>query len=342
MLYILLAILLLGVLIMLHEAGHFWAARRCGIEVQEFAVGMGPALWQHRSKLGTLFSWRLFPSGGYCAFYGEDEENEDPRAFNNQKLWKRAVTVACGPLMNLMIAFLVIVIYLSGWGVEELAPIVAAVEPNAAEAGLEVGDKLIAVDGVLTEDPAFISQAIATSNGKSVLLTVERAGASVDVPIVSFYDEAASRWRVGFTFGQVRTRIGLLQSIPFSLRYNAESATLIAKTLRDLVFHGEGVEEVTGPVGTVYVIQEVTRQGGFSMYLELMALISVNLGIVNLLPIPGLDGSRLLFLLVEAMRRKPVKRELEGAIHMAGFALLMGIMLLLTYRDIISIVTGVY
>ena len=123
-------------------------------------------------------------------------------------------------------------------------------------------------------------------------------------------------------------------SVPFSVQYNIESVKAILDALRNMLFKGQGVEDVTGPVGTVYVIQEVTQQGGFEVYLELLALISVNLGVMNLLPIPGLDGSRLLFLLVEAVRRKPVRRELEGAIHAAGFILLMGLMVLLTYKDI--------
>ena len=117
------------------------------------------------------------------------------------------------------------------------------------------------------------------------------------------------------------------------MQYNIESVKTILDALKNMVFRGKGVDDMTGPVGTIYVIQEVTRQGGFEVYLEMLALISVNLGVMNLLPIPGLDGSRLL--LVEAIRRKPVKRELEGAIHLAGFALLMGLMVLLTYKDII-------
>ena len=132
-------------------------------------------------------------------------------------------------------------------------------------------------------------------------------------------------------------KVSLLESIPFSVSYNVESVRLIGRTLKNLFFKGEGVSDVTGPVGTVYVIQEVTRSGGIDIYLELLALISVNLGVMNLLPIPGLDGSRLLFLLVEGVRRKPVRRELEGAIHGAGFILLMGLMLLLTYKDIMQI-----
>jgi regulator of sigma E protease len=175
------------------------------------------------------------------------------------------------------------------------------------------------------------------SEGETVTLRVERGGEEIEIPITPFYDEEVSRYRVGFTFAQERERVSLLQSIPFSVQYNAESVHLIGVTLKNLIFKGEGASEVTGPVGTVYVIQEVTQQGGVDIYLEMLALISVNLGMMNLLPIPGLDGSRILFLLVEGIRRKPIKRELEGAIHGAGLILLMALMVMLTYKDIMQI-----
>lgn len=335
--YVVLAILLLGVLIIAHEAGHFWAARACGIEVQEFAMGMGPLLAKWKSRRGTQFSIRLLPIGGFCQFYGEDEEADDPRAFNNQAVWKRMLTVASGPLMNFAVALLVIVLYMSALGLVTTVPRVGEVEPHAAEAGLMAGDTLLAVNGVDVTDVSTVLTEISGSAGENVTLHVRRGGEELDVVIAPFYDEEVARYRVGFTFAQERVRISLLQSIPFSVSYNVESVRLIVQTLKNLVFKGEGVSEVTGPVGTVYVIQEVTQQGGVDIYLELLALISVNLGVMNLLPIPGLDGSRLLFLLVEAVRRKPVKRELEGAIHGAGFILLMALMVALTYKDIMQI-----
>ena len=335
--YVVLAILLLGVLIIAHEAGHFWAARACGIEVQEFAMGMGPLLAKWKSRRGTQFSIRLLPIGGFCQFYGEDEEDSDPRAFNNQAVWKRMLTVASGPLMNFAVALLVIVLYMSALGLEMTVPRVGEVEPHAAEAGLMAGDTLLAVNGVDVTDVSTVLTEISGSAGENVTLHVRRGGEELDVVIAPFYDEEVARYRVGFTFAQERVRISLLQSIPFSVSYNVESVRLIVQTLKNLVFKGEGVSDVTGPVGTVYVIQEVTQQGGIDIYLELLALISVNLGVMNLLPIPGLDGSRLLFLLVEAVRRKPVKRELEGAIHGAGFILLMALMVALTYKDIMQI-----
>ena len=338
--HVLLALLMLGVLIMVHEAGHYFAARACGIDVQEFAMGMGPAIFSRTGKNGTKFSLRALPIGGFCQFYGEDEDTKDGQGFNDNPVWKRAVTVASGPAMNFLLAILIIVIYLSAWGLPTVVPRVAELEENAQLAGLMVGDELLYVNGVEILDTATVTSEIAKANGGDVTLTVQRGGETVDVVITPFYDEEAGRFRVGFTFAQERMRVSILESLPFSVSYNLESATLIVDTLKNLVFKGQGVSDITGPVGTVYVIQEVTQQGGMDIFLELAAMISVNLGVMNLLPIPGLDGSRLLFLLVEGVRRKPVKRELEGAIHFAGFCLLMALMVVLVFKDVNSIMSG--
>ena len=337
--YVLLALLLLGVLIIAHEAGHFWAARAVGIEVQEFAMGMGPLLAKWKSRRGTQFSVRLLPIGGFCQFYGEDEEKDDPRAFNNQAVWKRMLTVLSGPLMNFAVALLVIVLYLSALGLMSVVSRVDSVEPNAAQAGLMPGDWLLAVNGVDIENAQEALGAIAGCEGRDVTLSVAQGSRDDvrEITITPFYDEEVGRYRLGFSFAQERMRMSLLESIPLSVRYNVESVSMIVRTLKNLIFKGEGMNEVTGPVGTVYVIQEVTQQGGIDIYLELLALISVNLGVMNLLPIPGLDGSRALFLLVEGVRRKPINRNLEGGIHAAGFLLLMGLMLVLTYKDIMQI-----
>ena len=335
--YVLLALLLLGLLITAHEAGHFLAARACGIEVEEFSMGMGPKLLQRRSRRGTLITLRLLPIGGFCQFYGEDTAVGDKRGFNDQPIWKRALTVASGPLMNFAVAFLVIVIYMSAMGLSTVVPRVAEVEENAAMAGLQVGYVLVTVNGVTIESTADVTREISASGGAPVTLGIERGGEPMELTISPFYDEEAGRYRVGFTFDRDRVRVSLLESIPFSVQYNVECVKTIIDALRNMLFHGEGVEDVTGPVGTVYVIQEVTQQGGIDVYLELIALISVNLGVMNLLPIPGLDGSRLLFMLVEAVRRKPISREVEGKIHFAGFCLLMALMLVLTYKDIMQI-----
>lgn len=335
--YVLLALLLLGMLIMAHEAGHYLAARASGIEVQEFAMGMGPCLLKWKNRNGTQFSLRVFPIGGYCQFFGEDQDLSDPRAFNNQNVWKRFLTVISGPAMNFVVAFLVIVLYLSAIGLYDTIPAVYSVEEHAAQAGLMAGDEIVYVNGQVVKDSSLIIDVVSKSEGSPVTLTVLRGGEEKDVVITPFYDEEAQRYRVGFTFDQARRRIPISTSIPFSASYNFESATLILDTLRNLVTTGEGADELTGPVGTVYVIQEVTREGGLDIYMQMISVISMNLGVINLLPLPGLDGSRLLFLAYEAIRRKPVKREIEGGIHFAGLILLLGLMVVLTYKDIVQI-----
>lgn len=333
--YVFLAILLLGILIIAHEFGHFIAARLCGIDVVEFSMGMGPLLLKKKDRKGTQFSVRLLPIGGYCQFRGEDEEGDDPRAFGRQKVWKRFVTVLSGPAMNFLIAVLVIVVYLSAMGIQTIVPKAAQLEENAMQAGMMIGDEIIAVNGDAVTDTNMIAEAIGASGGNPVEIAVRRGGQELTLMIEPFYDEAENRYRIGITFDQERQRISLLESVPFSISYNIESVKMIVDTLRNLIFKGEGADQVTGVVGTVYVIQDVTRQGGIDIYLSLLAMISVNLGVMNLLPIPGLDGSRLLFLAVEAVRRKPVKPEIEGAIHAAGFVLLMALTVLLTYQDVL-------
>ena len=337
--YVFLALLLLGVLIMAHEAGHFLAARACGIEVQEFAMGMGPLLCKWKNKLGTQFSLRALPIGGFCQFFGEDEDVNDPRAFNNQSVWKRLATVVSGPAMNFIVAFVVIVLYMSLIGLPATVPRVDEVEDHAAKAGLMAGDTLLFVNEIPADSVDAVLAEIMGSEGETVTLHVDRGGEEIEIPITPFYDEEVARYRVGFTFAQERVRVSLLQSIPFSVTYNAESVRLIGVTLKNLLFKGEGVSDVTGPVGTVYVIQEVTQQGGVDIYLELLALISVNLGLMNLLPFPGLDGCRLIFLIVEAVRGKPVPPEKEGMVHAAGMVLLLGLMAVIMYNDIVRIVT---
>ena len=166
MIYIIAAILIFGVLIAVHELGHFLAAKACGVRVNEFAIGMGPALLK-KTKGDTQYSLRLLPIGGYCQFYGEDEEKNDPRAFNNQPVWKRAITVFSGPLMNFVIAFLVIALFMSAIGVNAVVPKVAQVEETAQAAGLQIGDEITAVNGETVATSDAIAKAISASGGEA-------------------------------------------------------------------------------------------------------------------------------------------------------------------------------
>lgn len=338
LLYVLLALLMLGVLITLHEFGHFIASRLTGIEVMEFSAGMGPLICQKKSKKGTMFSLRAIPVGGYCRYYDE-EDGEPDFDYSKKPVWKRAVATASGPLMNFLAAFLIVVLFLSVLGQQMITNQVGHVEENmpAQEAGLLEGDTIVAVGDTRTENTNEISALIAQSGYEPVSITVLRDGKELTFTMEPKYDAEASRYRVGVEYRIVRYRMALRESIPASFQWNVNVIRTMCETLVGLFTRGEGVDELSGPVGTVYVIQEATRQGGIDMYLLLAAMISANLGFMNLLPIPGLDGSRLIFLLIEAIRRKPVDRRIEGTVYMIGFAFLIGLMLLLTFQDVTRI-----
>lgn len=337
--YVILALVMLSALIVAHELGHFLAARACGIPVREFSVGMGPLLLSRRDKKGTQFSLRALPVGGYCMF-NEGDRAQEGRPFAAEPLARRLLTIASGPLMNFAAAFFVVVLFVSGLGLQTVVPEIAEVEEHAREAGLLPGDVLLEAGGKPVSVTDDVVAAISAAGGQAVELVVERGGERVALNVVPFYDEELGRYRAGFSFAVKRVRVGLLESLPFSARYCVSSVRAIIDALGGLFSRGEGVEDVTGIVGTVYVIQSATRAGGIDMFLELLAMISVNLGVMNLLPIPGLDGSKLLFLLAEAVRGKPLSEKLEGTLTMAGFALLFTLMIVLTYKDLTQILTG--
>ncbi len=348
--YVLLALLMISVLVMMHEFGHFLAARACGIAVREFSIGMGPLLLKRKGKQGTQFSLRLLPVGGYCMFYGEDDEedkrptelDEAHRPFAQERVFKRMITIASGPLMNFLVAFVVVVIYVSVIGLQTVVPRVGELEENARAAGLMVGDEILAVNDQAVTGSQDVTNAINEAAGAEVIFTVLRDGQQLELPMTPFFDEEEQRYRVGFSFSIDRMRMPFLQSIPFSAQYCISSVGAVIDALGDIFTKGEGIDEMTGIVGTVYVIQDATRAGGFDMFIELLAVISVNLGVMNLLPIPGLDGSKLIFLIVEAVRGKPLSPKLESVLTIAGLVLIFGLMIALTYKDLTQILSGTF
>lgn len=336
--YVLLALLMLGALIVAHELGHYLMARRCGIAVKEFSVGMGPLLLSRKREGKAQLSLRALPVGGYCMFYGEEDGGE--RAFARQSAVRRAAAVAGGPLMNFALALAVVVVYVCLLGVQTAVPRVAEVEENAAAAGLQIGDELLLVDGREIETTEDVVSAIAAAQGARVTFTVLRGGEERQIALAPFYDEALGRYRVGFTFATQRERVPLWRGVPFAASYCVQSVGAILDVLGGILTTGRGTENMTGLVGTVYVIQDATRSGGLDMFLELLAMISVNLGVMNLLPIPGLDGSKLIFLAAEGVLRKPLPERVESALTLAGLALIFALMIALTYKDVTRLLMG--
>lgn len=349
-LYVLLAILLLGILIMVHEFGHFAVARLCGIAVKEFSLGFGPVIWQHKSKKSdTTFSIRPIPMGGYCMFYGDtyDDPNgstkDDPRNYNKAPVWKRMLSVLAGPGMNFVLAFVVAIALMGVYGAVATTPVVQEVEAGmpAAEAGLQAGDIFVRVNQTEVENGTVqdVSNAIgADASSAPVEITVLRDGQEQTFTLTPRYDSELERYRVGVTIAQGYEKMPASSILPSAWSLCKQASVAIVESLGKLFTTGEGLNDAAGPVGVVSLVAQQTQQGGLEIYLYLLVIISINLGLMNLIPIPGLDGSRLIFMLIEAIRRKPVNQKIEAGVHLCGYVLLFGIMIFFTFKDVLRLV----
>lgn len=337
--YVIGALVLLGVLITAHELGHFLAARWCGIEVKEFAIGMGPKIWSRKGKKGTQFSLRALPLGGFCMYYGEDTELDDPRAYNKQKVWKRALSIIAGPAMNFLLAFVVAVLFYLFIGVTQPVPIIGQVSENAPAqvGGMLAGDEIVSINGTAIANVEMSSKLVQQSAGAPLAFLVRRDGQELPLTVTPEYIAQENTYRIGIVYEVVSVPSGFGEAIQYSATMCVQSVRMMYDALVGMIFRGEGTEDVSGFIGTINIIQQETRTGGLQSYLLLAVVISINLGVMNLLPIPGLDGSRLIFCAFEAIFRRPVNRNVEGMIHFVGLVALMGLMLLFTYKDIMAL-----
>lgn len=348
-LYILLAILMLGFIVTVHEFGHYIVGRLCGIGILEFSVGFGPKLLGFKHK-DIQYSLRLIPLGGYCAFLGEDGENPAPNAMNNQPVWKRFLTVAAGASMNFVLAFLFCAILLSSFITAEYQPRITHIYENtpAAECGLALGDVITEINGVaISYDGTGVetAQQIISAADENHLLTfgVLRDGEALEFSIQPerIVDETSgeTRLQLGVAFGGRTYRFG--EALKRSAGYMVEFTGMMLESLKDLVFHGTGADDMMGPVGIISFVSDQISSDTLYTVVNLIFVLSLNVGIMNLLPLPGLDGGRLVFLIIEAIRRKPIPPEKEGMVHAAGLVLLLLLILFITYKDIIRLFTGV-
>lgn len=358
-LFVLAAIALLGVMVMVHECGHFFAARLTGIPVKEFAIGFGPRLlsWKSR-KHETRFFLRAIPAGGYCMFYGEDDaagiEKNDPRNIGRHSVWKRMLTIAMGPMMNFVLALVVATALFcfvgQDVGGEYGYAVIQQVEENspAAQAGLQTGDVLLQVNGQDASgkgetETLRVSELIGgyRQGDAPLSLVLRRGEGEVSVQLTPFFDGETGRFRVGVSllseYPPNFQPVSLPKAVALGADYCVRAGGAILSGLKAMITTGEGFEESSGPVGIVQLIAEETQRAGWMAYVQLLVLISVNLGLMNLIPIPGLDGSRIIFLLIEAVRRKPVPQKWEAYVHLSGYVLLIGLMFVMTAKDILRI-----
>ena len=343
--YIIVAILVFGVIIIIHEAGHFAAAKSCGVKVNEFSIGMGPRLFGW-GKGETKYSLRLLPIGGYVSMEGEDEDSFDPRAFGKKPAWQRLIIVCAGAFMNLVLGFVILIIVTSlseAVTTTKVAGFYSEDSPSHVS-GLEVGDEIIKVNGMKVFCDTDISYQFQLDEDRTFEMTVIRNGQKVTLPAVKFDGTTAEDGSSGLVidFYVLGEKVTPLSVISYSSRKFVSVARTIWLTLIDLLRGRYGINDLSGPVGIVGAIGDVvgsTAKGvAFGeMLLDLMTFvvfITVNVGIFNLLPIPALDGARALFIVIEMIRRKPISPEREGIIHFVGLMLLFGLMIVVTVLDI--------
>ena len=353
-LYVIIAILIFGVLIGVHEWGHFITARLCGVRVNEFSLGMGPLLWQRESKRGTLISLRALPIGGYCALEGEDGDSDDPAAFSNAAVWKRFLILVAGAGMNFLLGLVLILVCFSQAEAFSTPVITEFMEgcPYEGEDGLLVGDVFYKINGQRIYFTSDVSTYLARRSGDTSDITVIRDGKKVtleDYPMTlrEYVDEETGETilRYGLYFGVQET--GVWAKLRYSWYSALDFVRLVWLGLEDLVTGAVGVRQMSGVVGIVDVIADVGVQSetGYDAFLNiayLAAFIAINLAVMNLLPIPALDGGRVLFLLVtwllERVLRRRIDPKYEAYIHTAGLVALMGLMIFVMYNDVAKII----
>ena len=336
---IVIAIIIFSILILFHELGHFLAAKLNGIRVYEFTLGLGPTIIGVK-KGDTKYCLKLLPFGGSCVM-GEDEESDEPDAFNNKSVWARIAVVAAGPVFNFILAFLFAIVIISCAGYDE--PKVQAVTEGfpAEAAGIQPGDNIIKMNNDRIRVYREISLYVNMHQGETVDLVYERDGKRYETTLEPRLDEESGNYYLGFSSNGQRTKGNVIQILKYSL-YEVEYWIETTYKSLAMIFRGKvSADDVSGPVGIVSAIGDTYEQskadGAYYVMLNMMnfaILLSANLGVMNLLPLPALDGGRLVFLIIEAIRRKPVNREKEGLVHFIGFALLMVLMVVVLYNDI--------
>ncbi len=335
-----LAIIIFGVIILIHEFGHFFTAKLCGIKVNKFALGMGPCLL--KKQFGeTEYSIRLFPVGGFCAMEGEDEDSDNSRAFGNKPVWQRMIVIVAGAFMNILLGFVLVLSLTCSY---EKIPTTTVSEfhssSESAKSGILPGDKIVNIDGVGILTVKDLRYALMSSPDEKYDVTVKRNGEKIKFSDVVFEDKA-NNLVIDFYVGwKNKTPLSV---VSYSAKDTVSTAKLVWLSLKDLITGKYSFRDLSGPVGLVNAIGDAADSGestaeSVQSIVSLAALITINLGIVNLLPIPGLDGGRFLFLLIEAIRRKPVKPEHEGTVHLIGMALLMLMIVAVTFSDIKRII----
>lgn len=373
---ILLAILFFGVIIALHEFGHFITAKLFKVKVNEFAIGMGPALFKKRpgQKIRFLpqiieenkatkqnpngeastslpegvgeteYSLRLLPIGGYCALEGENGDSEDTCAFCSKKPWKRFIILAAGATLNILLGLVLVCIMLFSEETamsNKISYVSDAI--SVAEDSLQVGDTIIAIDGTRVYSTRDLSYCLfyRADSETGADITVKRNGEKITVENFKYVDTDTSD---ATYFAVSKHDVTLLNCGVFAVRETAAMAKLVLLSLIDLFSGQFGLNDLSGPIGTVNIVAQTTTVAvadkDYASVLFLLAFITINIGLVNLMPLPALDGGRLFFVLIEMIIRKPVPQKFEAIVHAVGMILLLALMAFICFNDIKNLIVN--
>ena len=329
---IIIAILFFELIIIVHEGGHFAAARMMGIKVNEFSIGMGPKLFQINKK-GTKYTLRLILFGGYCQMEGEDEESDDDNSFAKKRVIQRIFVVAAGAVMNLILGLLITAIMV-GTGDLVGTTRVAKMDDNAVSASVLKPDDIIkSIDGVRVYCPSDITTGLSRSADNKIDMTVIRDGKEKKLVVPFDMEEYEGHNFIKMDFwlyGEDKT-VGNV--IVASAKEWMSYARTVFLSVHDIIVGRFGLSDLSGPVGTVSVVSSAVKSGMYSM-LRIMALLTINIGLFNLFPIPALDGWRLFLLIFEGLFKKTLPQKWEWAINSVGLVLLLGFMSIITFSDL--------
>ncbi len=349
--YILIAILMFGVLIAVHEFGHFISAKLLGVRVNEFSIGMGPAIFS-RQKGETLYSLRALPIGGFCAMEGEDTTSDDPKAFSNKPAWRKFIILVAGSFMNFLTGVLLLLLVFSQSAAYAYPTVGGFLEGSTLEAeGLRAGDRLIEVDGhkiytygdasLLFGRAGDVSNVVVERDGMLVTLK------DVTMPLRPFTVNGQTQMLRGLTLGVGYEEKTLFTWLKATWYQSIDYVRMVWMGLGDLVTGAVGLKDLSGPIGIVNAIGEVGEQsdGAADAALNIssfVAFIAINLAVMNLLPIPALDGGQVLFLVVDAVYTKLVRKRLDqkylGYVNAAGLICLLALMAVVAVSDVIKLI----
>ena len=333
-----LALIIFSAIVIFHELGHFLLAKWNGIEVIEFSLGMGPRLLSHVWG-DTRYSLKLLPIGGSCQMVGEEEASDSEGAFGNKSVWARIAVVAAGPVFNFILAWVLALIIVGSVGYDNTMVDIIP-DSAAAEAGMEDGDQIISINGSRTWLYREVSLYSSLHQGQTATVVFERNGEKQTVVLTPKQSDTGA-YLYGFSRTVQREKGGALETVGYScaeIRYWLKATV---ESLKMLIGGQVGLEEMSGPVGIVSTIGDTYKEsrvdGWYYVTMNMIMiaiLLSVNLGVMNLLPIPALDGGRLVFLILEAIRGKDIPQEKESMVHFTGFVLLMGLMAVILFSDL--------